>query len=347
MLVFLSPFKKAYYSELFSLSSLLALIFLVAAILLPLFLGYATEDFWVRLKEYSQQPIVDFPSNKHYMLYITNFNDSGGEVLNFFDCSESSNLTDLKEKFYEICENVLNDCVRNLTTYFSGNKINIDSDSNDLPDKLEAKYVINGISEFSQKYLDLKFMFFIKYGLNKKVKLIMTPMIYINIPLILDENNRKGKHFHLVGEIKLNQKSPIATNTITNRAYDYDNDNENDEDKGERRDNPFFLNDYEKEKHPFDLLQYYNKYKNMNLTVKYEYEMVEKDTDDASLELNIKMIVPKLQNVFYVQGIFETIKYAWMQYFYIFIPIYIILYFFIRFIIENNIFSAKIKSDLN
>ena len=344
MLVFLSPFKKSYYSELFSLSSLLALIFLVAAILLPLFLGYATEDFWVRLKEYSQQPIVDFPYFKRYMLYITNFNETN--ITNYFDCYNSS----LTSEFIDICSSgsEANDCQDGpLSTYFSGNKINMDSDSNDLPDKLEVKYVINDISKFNKAYLDLKLIFFIKYGLNKKVKLIMTPMIYINIPLILGENNEKGKQITLLGEIKLNQKSPIATNAITNRVYDYDNYNEVNEDNDERRDNPFFLNDYEIEKHPFDLLQYYNKYKNMNLTVKYEYEMVEKDTDDASLELNIKMIVPKLQNVFYVQGIFETIKYAWMQYFYIFIPIYIILYFFIRFIIENNIFSAKIKSDLN
>ena len=339
MLVFISPFKKTYFSKLFSLSSLIAFIFLLAAILFPLFAGYATEDFWLRLKEYPIQPIVNY--TEHYMLYITNF-DNDSNVENYFDSSDPN----LNEKFKEICTNGaiidydLNNCKEiSSDTYFFPSVLNTDSDSK--ADKLQVIYTINNFDNFNKPYLDLKLMFFVKYALNKKVKLIMTPMIYVNIPLIVDIYNLKGRKIKLIGEIKLNQKSPIATYTITNRAYDYENQ-QDDEHK-----NPFIINDYEKEKTPFDFLQYYNKYKNMNLTVKYDYEMEEEITDDKTLELDIEMIVPKLQNVFYIQGIFETIKYAWMQYFYIFLPIYIVLYFCFKFIIRNNIFSAKIKSDLN
>ena len=58
------------------------------------------------------------------------------------------------------------------------------------------------------------------------------------------------------------------------------------------------------------------------------------------------MYIPKLQKVLYVQSIYESIKYAWMQYFYIFLPIYIILYILFKFIIQNNIFYSQIKSDI-
>ena len=58
------------------------------------------------------------------------------------------------------------------------------------------------------------------------------------------------------------------------------------------------------------------------------------------------MNIPKLQKVFYIQSVYEAIKYAWMQYFYIFLPIYIILYLIYKFIIESNIFYSHVKSDL-
>ena len=58
------------------------------------------------------------------------------------------------------------------------------------------------------------------------------------------------------------------------------------------------------------------------------------------------MNIPKMQQIFYIQSVFEAIKYAWMQYFYIFLPIYLILYIIFKFIIENNIFYSNIKSDL-
>ena len=58
------------------------------------------------------------------------------------------------------------------------------------------------------------------------------------------------------------------------------------------------------------------------------------------------MIIPKLQKVLYIDSVYEAIKYAWMQYFYLFLPIYIILYIIFKFIIQNNIFYSNSKSDL-
>ena len=91
--------------------------------------------------------------------------------------------------------------------------------------------------------------------------------------------------------------------------------------------------------------KYYNKYKNLNYTLKYNYEKIEKKSD-GNLIINIEINIPKLQRVLYIQSVFEAIKYAWMQYFYIFLPIYIALYILFKFIIQNNIFYSHSKSDL-
>ena len=95
-----------------------------------------------------------------------------------------------------------------------------------------------------------------------------------------------------------------------------------------------------------DLLYHYNKYNSHNYTIKYNYEKLERKTTDGKIKIIMQMNIPKLQEVFYIQSVFEAIKYAWMQYFYIFLPIYLILYIIFKFIIQNNIFDSHINSDL-
>ena len=97
---------------------------------------------------------------------------------------------------------------------------------------------------------------------------------------------------------------------------------------------------------PFDLLYYFNKYKNFNYTLKYIYEKIEENSSDEKWRINIVMNIPKLQRVLYIQSIYEAIKYGFMQYFYIFLPIYILLYVIYKFVIESNIFYSHAKSDL-
>ena len=158
----------------------------------------------------------------------------------------------------------------------------------------------------------------------------MTPMIYINIPVFLLNNGTNGKEITLNGNLELIQKSPIISTTTTSQIYNIEK--------------PFEIpyNDFS----PFDLLSYYNKYKSYNYTIKYNYEKIEKTNNNEKIQIIMDMYIPKLQQILYIQSVFESIKYAWMQYFYIFLPIYIILYILFKFIIQNNIFYSQIKSDI-
>ena len=316
-LVFLSPFKKTYSSSICSLSAIIGLVLLIAAILLPLFAAFSTEDFWLRMKEYTEQPLVDYYNN--YMIYITKI--SNNKYKTFFD----SSIKFLNDRFTEICFNISYSNCETLKNGFITN-IPTDIDEDGINDKLTIKYEVSDPDVFESDKLDIKLMFFLKYGLRKKVKLIMTPMVYINLPVFLTN----GKQIRLNGDLELIQKSPIASTAVTNQLY--------------YEENPFKI-DYN-ESVPFDLLYYYNKYKNNNYTVKYNYEKIEKNLTDNKIEITIEINIPKMQQIFYIQSVFESLKNAWMQYFYIFLPIYFILYIIFKFIIENNIFYSNIKSDL-
>jgi hypothetical protein len=315
-LVFLSPYKKAYSSEVISLSTLLGFVVLLTAILIPLFAAFATEDFWLRIKEYTEQPLVDY--TEQYMVYISKF-DKDKKLKSTTFRSSNPKLNVRFEMIHD--SNTINENC-NIESSADPTTSSTDIDGDEIKDKINIKYIIDkgDIVNF-----DIKLLFFLKYGLTKKVRLIMTPIVYLDIPVLNVETG--GKEITLSGNLELVQKSPIHSTTITSQIY--------------YKKQPFG------EKKPyFDLLYYYNEYKSYNYTVKYNYEKIESNIEENKIIINIDMYIPKLQEVLYYQSVFEAIKYAWMQYFYIFLPIYFVLYILFKFIIQNNIFYSNVKSDL-
>ena len=318
-LVFITPYKKTYSSEFCSLSTLIGFIFLILAIFIPLFAAFSSEDFWLRLKEYLEQPKVEFSND--YMLYVSTFNnDNLNPIATYFDSSESR----LNNMLGQINGNNINSDIISQDENATITKYTYDDDNDGINDRLIIRYETNNNNDIISNKKDFKLLFFLKYRLTKQVKLLMTPMIYIDIPI-----SPGGKEINLNGDIELVQKSPIVSTTITSQIYN--------------KEKP--LNVDENLYSPFDMLNLYNEYKELNYTLKYNYEKVEKSAQ-GKLIINIEMNIPKLQRVFYIQSVFEAIKYAWMQYFYIFLPIYIILYSIYKFIIESNIFYSHVKSDL-
>jgi len=320
-LVFVTPYKKTYSSEFCSLSTLIGFVFLVLAILIPLFAAFSSEDFWLRLKEYLEQPKIDFTND--YILYVSTFDSNNNPTRTFFDSSNKT-LNDMINKIgnYNLNSN-LNLISREDKASIS--KYSYDDDNDGINDRLIIRYETNKEEIITNNNnIDVKLIFFVNYRLTKEVKLLMTPMIYVDIPII-----NGAKEINLSGDLELVQKSPIVSTTVTSQIYN--------------KKKPLTVD--EKLNSPLDLLNIYNEYKNMNYTLKYNYEKIEKRSNNK-LIINIEMNIPKLQRVFYIQSVFEAIKYAWMQYFYIFLPIYIILYMIYKFIIESNIFYTHIKSDL-
>ena len=320
-LVFVTPYKKTYSSEFCSLSTLIGFVFLVLAILIPLFAAFSSEDFWLRLKEYLEQPKIDFTND--YILYVSTFDSNNNPINTFFDSSNKT-LNDMINKIgnYNLNSN-LNLISRENKASIS--KYSYDDDNDGINDRLIIRYETNKEEIITNNNnIDVKLIFFVNYRLTKEVKLLMTPMIYVDIPII-----NGAKEINLSGDLELVQKSPIVSTTVTSQIYN--------------KKKPLTVD--EKLNSPLDLLNIYNEYKNMNYTLKYNYEKIEKRSNNK-LIINIEMNIPKLQRVFYIQSVFEAIKYAWMQYFYIFLPIYIILYIIYKFIIESNIFYTHIKSDL-
>ena len=131
-LVFITPYKKTYSSEFCSLLTFIGLIFLVLAILIPFFAAFSSEDFWLRLKEYMEQPIVEF--DNHYMLYITTFDDSNNPTGTYFYSSNN--------KLNEIFDNISNNNL-NTNSHLENNARITDAKSDEDNDGINDKIIIN------------------------------------------------------------------------------------------------------------------------------------------------------------------------------------------------------------
>jgi len=57
--------------------------------------------------------------------------------------------------------------------------------------------------------------------------------------------------------------------------------------------------------------------------------------------------VPKLQEILYIPSVLEVLKQAWVQYIYVLIPVYLLLYVTLfGYVIENKVLTTVERSEL-
>ena len=312
MILFFNSYGKIFTSDILSLSSIVSLIFLCLLIFIPLFIAYATEDFWQRIKICQEQPYVKL--DKKY----------------FISTLEEDKTNQYHSKFYT-SSNLINSYLSTLEDddyLLSGVSIgisNIDENGDSFNDKIEIK--ISFIPTTTLK--NIKMMFFFDYYLIKKARFYTESMMYLDIDTPNGENR-----IILNGELKLKQKSPIAQMSLPRVI----------------KDDYLFGIDRES---PYDMLALYNKYSSKNITTKFEgdiflsrYNVENNRNGNNKVDITLNVYIPKSQDVLYYASFAETIKEAWIQYIYLFIPIYFLIHFILGFILRNRVFPCSVQSDI-
>ena len=323
-LLYVDSYKKTYYSNVFSLSSCITFILILFVLLISLFAGYASEDFWKTITTYYEQPIVT--DTKNFLIYTTVNNSkiytyfySSSNTLNKnFPTGNPENpgnhmyLLDspsVSLGFYDDNNDGRNDRIKGEITFSTGNQHGGDAST----------------------LRNIKILLFFNYALKDKARLIMNTMI----PIDIDCPNG-AMEISTKGDLLFYQKSPIASTSVPNKKYYADDTEEN----GYVFDTDLFS--------PYDYLEIYNKYSDRNFTTKYEHtEFVLPAQGKFKLvTVKIDIQIPKLQKILFYQSVYLSLKEAWIQYIYIFIPIFICVFYLLLFILENQVFPCSVKSDL-
>ena len=273
-----------------------------------------------QIKIYTEKPSVEFDDD----FIVAVVSEDGNNV------SRSGYYTSkdfVNEEYEELCNNDtdFDYCLTLLSPSFSYSKLQSSFDNKN--DKLFFTVKFSQDSQMSLQ--NIKIFLFLKYAVRDKAKYLFYPLVPINIDI--PTKNTTGALISLIGELKLKQKSPIYAHSISPI----------DEHKS-----PFNLNSTLDS--PFDLLKIYDRYMSKNITVSFDYEeFIEpnKYSIDES-RINIEIYIPQMQEILYHQNLFDTVKNAWIQYIFILIPIAIIVYYLLVFILGNHVFDCYTNSEI-
>ncbi len=313
MILFYNSYGKIFTSDILSLSTIVSLVFLFLLIFIPLFIAYSTEDFWQRLKICQEQPYVKL--NKKF--FISTLEENSDVYSSKFYTSSN----EINSQLLSLADNENDYLLKGVTIGIS----NIDENGDSFNDKIEIK--ISFIPTTTLK--NIKMMFFFDYYLIKKARFYTESMMYLDIDTPNGENR-----LILNGELKLKQKSPIAQMSLPRVI----------------KDDYLFGIDRES---PYDMLALYNKYSSKNITTKFEgdiflsrYNVENNGNGNNKVDITLNVYIPKSQDVLYYASVAETIKEAWIQYIYLFIPIYFLIHFILGFILRNRVFPCSVQSDI-
>lgn len=306
-LLFADSYKKIYQASPFALSTCLTFLLGVFVILMPIFAGYATDDFWDYLQVYYDQPIVGLNPN-NFMIFVSHRPEgTEGELQpgKFYMPSSASSLC-----------NQLSD---NNCEIFSLEKPEL-KNTITKEDEIEISFKLEGPIQ------NIKFMAFLDYGINSRIKFLMHTLLYLDIDI-----NENIKTIETNGELILKQRAPFTSTTITNKQY------YNDE----------YILDSNKI-NPFDFVAIFDEFKNRNYTTEYKHSVRSfvSPPEETNVNVNIKIRIPKAQKILYQQKTYDNLKKAWIQYIFIFIPIFLVVYYLLSFILTNQVFPCSMKSDL-
>mgnify|MGYP003296216158 CR=1 FL=1 len=139
------------------------------------------------------------------------------------------------------------------------------------------------------------------------------------------------------GELKLKQKSPIPHMKKPISDYYYGTNQEK-----------MLGADEKNEISPFDLVKIFEYYQSQNFKPKYNYQYTITPVPDKTTVCHIdaQIEIPILEKILYSPSLYELIKEAWCQYFFLFIFVYIIIRFLTEFMLEHKLFSCTERGEL-
>lgn len=88
--------------------------------------------------------------------------------------------------------------------------------------------------------------------------------------------------------------------------------------------------------------------RNESTDYKYQTYIQRGTLDQNYIDFDIIVNIPTHQDILYIPGVWEVLKFAWIQYYSFLILIYVFLYqFFYAFVIRNKVFDSIEVSSIN
>jgi transmembrane protein 231 len=278
----------------------------LVAIIVPFFLAFSTHEFWVSLDVYAQQPIVLYRNEIIIAVYSETRTVAGQSIA----------ITPYTHFFSTI--GTLNQLSSDYIMPVQMGSTYWDYNHDNLIDMYEFNITLN----LSPRDIrNVKIFTNYNYKLHNIVNLEMVSMALVDFSAV------KGfSSLYIDGSLKLRQINPLKSSKIVRKAY-----NTSLFDFNYNTPTNFFTNLF---------ANYYAR----NETTIYDYKAssVPEGSDD-SVFINMKIRIPPYEHIWYIPLFIQSLKFAWIQYLSLLIPIAYILYSFASYIYFQQILDTVIE----
>ena len=297
--------ERIYRADVFSCSYLLCLTFSLATIIIPFFLAFSTYNFWSPYSIYTEQPIVLYRNELLIAIYSETRLISGSSIITTPSTNFYSTLGELNQLSGASLIPV--DIVAGYWDYNADLKP-------DMHDFNLTFYIP------SKNIRNIKIITNYDYKLRERVSMEMMSMAIADI-----QTPRGASSIYIDGILKFNQVNPLPSTKMVQTNYnssllDYTNPSQN-----------FFP----------DL---FARYMNRNESTTYVYQStVLPDGQSEKVTISMKIRIPPFEHIYYAPLFIENLKFAWIQYLSLLIPIYYLVWLFAKFVFSNQIFDTPIE----
>lgn len=303
-ILFSEPLCKVYNASVFSCSYVFCWFLFLVAIVLPFFLAFSTYDFWKKLQIYQEQPQVLYREEIVVMIYSETESISGSSIFITPNTQVFSSLGSINDMYFESISPMLIESSL------------IDTNFDGLADSYDFK--ITAYTS-SQAIRNIKIMSFYDYKIRSRIKMDMVGMALVDL-----YTPSGASTVTLDGYLDFSQAQPFKPSSVVTAAYNtsvlsltssYDN---------------YLPN----------LLQRYN---SRNYTTTYSYTSLVFPSLYNYTTISMKVRIPPYQQYEYAPAFLEVMKFAWIQYLSLLLPISYLIYKFAGFIYSNQILESNVS----
>jgi len=289
------PFRRYYFAHKSSCATAFCVLVYAAFVVIPIFLGLATNNFWPAQLEYTEQPIFKYRDEAIILNY------QNGAVLGY------SSVTALNDMF---SDKIISPSVKASA---------IDKNNDGKPEKFHFEITFN--SDTSTLTMSQIYLFF-DVALTNKVNLQMQDYIKFNV------NSANGiSGATISGNIEFNQNMPLQSSTIIRNVYN--------------------TSVFDEPLDELDAISLEERKMRRNETITCNCQMsVISGQAGTKSKIVIDLDLPISQPIWYIPTLFQNLKFAWIQYIYLLLPIYFLLDWILRFAYRNKLFYLFELNDL-
>lgn len=311
--VFTEPVRRTYRAPMCSLSFCFSLLVLVGMILVPLFVGLASNNFWLKTNVLYEQPDVQF----NYDVIVVLQGYSGGSDVETWAWATRPEVRDVYQPYLRAP----------IVRAWSDN-----TNNDDLPDVWKVS--VQMPLQENDKVLSVKAMSFFNYKLKGAALLDMDAAAYIEY-----SSGLPGLGLLVDGEARLHQRRPLSVR----RENRYP---ENQFARSNPQGQPRSMSS---ESIEALMTSYVNRNFTMELANTYSLWQTAASLDTFSVTadsflLNFTMRVP-VDEVVYTPDLPEVLKVAWVQYFALAFLFYILFELLKSFVFTNQVLETVVSKE--